>query len=88
MQEDDQQYITRPSAGERPVRPAPSEKTIADTLALIPDATIADLTDAKRKFQVESEDYLDILQREKMLEDRYKAKRKNKIKYLIHETFN
>lgn len=71
-------YITKRSSGERIVRPAPSEKIISDTMALKSDATIADLYDAKRKVMFESEDYIDILQREKMLEERHRAKKKQK----------
>lgn len=47
-------------------------------MALKSDATIADLYDAKRKVMFESEDYIDILQREKMLEERHRAKKKQK----------
>lgn len=83
--EEKQAYITKRSAGERIEKPAPTEKRINDVLALKQDATIADLYDAKRKVLVERDDYITILQREKMLDERYKAWLKNRNKFLRNE---
>jgi hypothetical protein len=86
MQEIEQEYITRRSAGERSERPAPTIEKIERVLSLDPGATIADLNNPKRKLNVQSEDYAFIIQREKMLEKRFKTKKKNYTKYLINET--